>query len=637
MDYYNAMDQPKESYAKGLESNTYISDVGAALNPMQHQTEALKARIFEGASVTEFGFMGKGKGNREQFTPESFGSRERQDMRDLAEINEITTTTHASPSAGPLSGFSNRGFNDEQREETLNEINKAIHFAADASTGGAVVVHTGEWQRPISESYGKKGFKGYPEEEIRASILLADKRTGEFITDIRKDEILYEPEYETDKDGNWVDINGKVIPKDADVKRLFQRVPRWNKEGTDFKVKQVEWPELEKRAEQWNKEHPEEPRTPAEMFARIRLENQILQAKGSSLFHAQYYEQHRETRDKAREALEIYKKIEETTDEKEKWRLKRQLESFGEVIDKVVPPDAKYPSEYLKKIIKREEDAMRFIHESSASADAQAKQLQEKLNHLSTVENTGISRTTDTIARAGIYAMEVSKKNKKLKDPLFVAPEAYDPKLYGTHPEEIKKIITESRKDMANKLMGPRYKYSKEKAEEVASKHIKATFDIGHINEWRRYFERKPGENTEQLDKRFNKWVINEAKSLAKEGIIGHIHVSDNFGFSDEHLTPGDGNAPIKEFIKEMKKAGLNKFLVETGSFNPTTALTDTWSFLGSPVYSIGLPGVPHTWTDIRHSYFGRTGRPYNIVGEFGKTISEEYVGSPFYSGLPLE
>ncbi len=636
MTYYNAMDRERP-----YERNTYISDVGAAANPMQHQTEALKARIFEGVNVTEFGFMGKGKGNREQFTPESFGKRERQDMRELLEYNKVTATTHASPGAGPLSGFSNRGFDDGQREDTLNEINKAIHFASEASTGGAIVVHTGEWQRPISESFGKKGFRGYPDEEKRASILLADKRTGEFITDIRKDEILYEPEYETDKNGNWVDINGKVIPRDASVERLFQRVPKWNPDGTDFKVKSVEWPELERRAEEWNKEHPDEKRTPAEMFARIRLENQILQAKGSSLFHAQYYEQHKEKRDAAMKALKIYEQIEKTTDEKEKWRLKQQIDNLyggvGEIIRRVVPADAKYPTEYLKKMIKEEEDSMRFIHESSASADAQAKQLQEKLKNLATIEDVGITRTTDTIARAAVYAMEQTRKHPEIQEPLFVAPEAYDPKLYGTHPEEIRKIITDSRKQMTKELMGPRYNYSKEKANETAKKHIKATFDIGHINEWRRYFERKPGESLEQLDKRFNKWAVKQAKDLAKDGIIGHIHVSDNFGFSDEHLTPGDGNAPIKEFVEEMKKAGLKKFLVETGSFNPTTALSDTWSFLGSPVYSIHVPGVPHTWTDIRHSYFGRTAKPYYIVGEFGKTISDDYAGGPFWTGMPLE
>ncbi len=635
MVYYTPMDRDYGNLGNDL----YISNIGTSVNPTIHQTQALKAKIFEGAGVAEFEFMGTGKGNKQAFTPESFGKRERQDMRELAEYNKIETSTHASPNAGPLSGFSERGFDDKQREGTLKEIKKAIDFAGEASTGGPIVFHTGEWQRPISEAYGKKGFKGYPEEEKRATIILADKRTGEFVSGIRKDEILYEPVYKTNEKGEWVDINGKVIPRDAPPERLFQRVPTWNPEGTDFKIKAVKWDEFERRAEEWNKKHPDQPKTPAEMFVRTKLENQILTAKGSSLYHAQYYERTKKARDKALEALKIYEQIEKATSEDEKWRLKEQLSlSMGHpLIGKVVPPDAKYPSEHLKKFIKEQEDNMRFIHEASASADAQALELIEKLENLGTVEDVGITRTADTVARAAVFAMEKNKQHPELKQPLFVAPESYDPKMYGSHPDEIRKIIQDSRKSMVNQLTGPRYKYDKQKAEEIAKKTIKATFDIGHINTWRQFFERNPGESLEHLDKRFNKWVINESKKLAKEGILGHIHLSDNFGFDDEHVTPGEGNAPIKEFIEEMKKAGLKKFIVEPGSFNPLTALPDTWSFLGSPVYSVARPAIPNTWTDIHHSYFGRTARPFYIVGEFGKTISEDYIGAPFYTGLPLE
>ncbi len=286
MVYYTPMDRNYGS----LNNDLYISNVGTTTSPFEHQTQALKAKIFEGTSVAEFEFMGVGKGNKQQFTPETFGKRERQDMRELAEFNKIETSTHASPNAGPLSGFSNKGFDDKQREDTLKEIKKAIDFAAEASTGGAIVFHTGEWERPISEAYGKKGFKGYPEEEKRASILLADKRTGEFVTDIRKDELLYEPVYETkiiNGKEEWIDINGEVIPKDAPPERLFQRVPKWNPEGTDFKVRAVKWDEFEKRAEEWNKNHPDEPKTAAEMFVRTKLENQILTSKGHSLYSAQ--------------------------------------------------------------------------------------------------------------------------------------------------------------------------------------------------------------------------------------------------------------------------------------------------------------------------------------------------------------
>ena len=66
MTYYNPMD---EEYEKEV----YTRYVGASINPLEHQTQSLKAKIFEGASVAEFGFMGSGKGNKQAFTPESFG------------------------------------------------------------------------------------------------------------------------------------------------------------------------------------------------------------------------------------------------------------------------------------------------------------------------------------------------------------------------------------------------------------------------------------------------------------------------------------------------------------------------------------------------------------------------------------
>jgi len=302
-----------------------------------------------------------------------------------------------------------------------------------------------------------------------------------------------------------------------------------------------------------------------------------------------------------------------------------------------IPPDVADPVEFLRKQENQLIKDINFSNELNAAYSREAMQTQKRIERLKPVEEVGIKKTSDSIARAALFALEKNRQHPELKNPLFVAPESYDPKQYGSHPEEMRKIVLESRKKMVDMLTGPQYKYDKKKAEQIAKERIKATFDIGHVNTWRQFFERKEGESMEQRDKRFNKWVINESKKLAKEGIIGHIHLSDNFGFDDEHVTPGQGNAPIKEFIEEMKKAGLKKFIVEPGSFNPTTALPDTWSFLGSPVYRVGRPGMPTSWSEIHHSYFGRTARPYHIVGDFGKGISEDYVGSPFYTGLPLE
>ena len=56
-----------------------IDEWGTSSNPFEHQTQALKARIFHGANRVEFVFFGAGKGRKEQATPETYGRRERRE------------------------------------------------------------------------------------------------------------------------------------------------------------------------------------------------------------------------------------------------------------------------------------------------------------------------------------------------------------------------------------------------------------------------------------------------------------------------------------------------------------------------------------------------------------------------------
>src|SRR3989344_6754602 len=116
--------------------------------------------------------------------PEAYGKEARTALREIAQSNEVKiTTVHAPTQVGNLSGYTGpeRGFNDEQRKVFIDEVKRAINFISDiSSTGGAVVIHTGEFQRPISEqpwagwtdAQGKKHyhFKGYEEEPEKAII-----------------------------------------------------------------------------------------------------------------------------------------------------------------------------------------------------------------------------------------------------------------------------------------------------------------------------------------------------------------------------------------------------------------------------------------------------------------------------------
>ena len=658
-DYYHALDQfsdeplieplaendNEEAVKDALNLGT--AELGTTTNPMGNTLDSLKSRIMEGAGRLEFEFIGKGKGNSQAPTPESFGVKERQDMRELVTINDIKTSVHASVHTESLAGFGQGGFDGSRREAALKEIKRAIDFAGDVTDGGAVVFHFSEWQRPLTYA-GKRTlknekqwmFKGYDTEEKDTQLLVVDNRTGKFIEGIQKDKEVYEPIYKTIANENkdligqmveiktsdgttihhkvqpddWVTVDGKVIPRDSkDPSLLFERVPEWDKSHTNFKVRKLTWDDFVKRAEEWNKKNPHEQVTPEELFARTELENTVLQHKGSSLFHASHYDRLRERKEKLREALRLYETYEGNLPPAERERFKRLV--GGDL----VRGDLKLPSEILRQELEETENQMRYIHESSASADARAQQAIDMLKHMETAEKYGLKRSAEVIGKVGLLAREQTKR-KKLKNPLYAAPENYDEHFYGSHPEEMRELIKKSREWMAEQLYREKKVGSIQEGLQEAKKHIKATLDIGHMNMWRQYFNpldeqgKEKYKTAEEREKAFEKWMLTETEKLVKEGVVGHIHLTDNFGYGDEHLTPGQGNVPMKEFLKRMEKLGMKDMIIEPGSYNISTSLPDTLSFVGSPIYGVSRGPRFH---QMRHAHFGYNAPSFFIAGSY--------------------
>ncbi len=644
--YYSAMDhldnteffssaEPAELDEEGIPIvpdealNFTPQDIGITTNPTQNPLESFKAQIKQGIGRIEFGFMGQGKGSAQNPTPESVSAAERQDMRELLKINDIKTSTHAAVHANSLAGFGERGFSSAARAQALKEINKAIHFAGEATRGGAVVFHMHEWQRPLSDVRDESGakFQGYDEEDKEAVLFAVDRRTGEAVSTISKNREVFRPVYVTAKDkgvvgkkdanGNvlkeddWVDVNNNLIPRDADSSRLFDRVPKFNREKTNFEVEQLTWDKLQEETKKWNDANPDKPeRTPEEMFAILDYENKVLQAKGASLYHAQNYDTYSKERDDLVAEYELYKKLKDEVPEEDHWKLDaRFLSKYRSGIRGVREEDT--PEDFFNRQIKEAEDHMRHIHESSSSADVQAKQAERVIDNIESAKSYGLRRTADTISSAGIKAMEVYNKNKDkygLDEPLFVAPENWNQNYYGSHPEEMRIIVEESRKAMAKKL---RNKYSKKEAEDLAKQHIKATLDIGHLNTLRYNFVPK---NKDRHDEEFNEWMLNEAEKLVKEGVVGHIHLSDNFGFDDEHVTPGQGNIPMKEFLKKMEERGMKDMVLEVGSFNANTAYLDTFAYANAPVYGLGSR---QRFAQTRNAHHGYNAPGFFIAGAY--------------------
>ncbi len=598
-DYWNALDQRKIAEKIRVEP----SRLGVSAHPMKEPLSELKAKSFWGATRVEIGFAGKEKGaiGKGAFSPEMIGKTARESMRELAKINEIELSTHATIAVGGFSGLTDRGFKEEEREKALFEIKRTVDFAADTAQGGPIVVHTGEFPRPVYRE-GEK-FRAYEKEEEKRIHYLVDEHTGAMIKDVKEDEVIFEPIPMKDEKGN-------IVPQrtpDGKIKldEYKNPIPEYKlDEHGDIKVEQVKFSDFKEKL-------PESQKKDA---ALIFFKKQQLAEKeyhgGQAEQYEMAYKRGIEKKKHLENAYEKYKETPATIKE-----IKAQ---------QLGVPRGENPDKFFKDQIREAEKEMAYGREIAVSSRKQAEQKGELIRRARPLENFAIQKSAENLARAGLYAYDVEKK-RGLKKPLFIAPENMFPESYGSHPQELRTLVVKSRQAMAKRLQTKGH--SKQEAKKIAADHIKATFDIGHANIWKKYFQ---GD-----EKEFNSWLKAQVSQLTKEGIIGHVHISDNFGYYDEHLAPGEGSVPIKEFAEELEKQGYKgPMIVEAGAQAEGTeyeTLTGAFKTLNSPIYRVD--GLSQTWSDIQTSYFARTsGTPGYLVGDY--VPSKDWT---LWSETPLE
>ncbi len=607
------------------------------------------------------------QGGAEPGGAESYGHEARQALRELARANNVYFTSVHTPtnSVANLSGYNpqERGFNDEFRHREMEEVKKAIEFAADVG-GGAVVVHTGEAQRDMStapwnrEIYpGQKEFLGFDEEQGRQVLYMVDDRNGKLITEVRKSQTVFEPDFETTViDGKevYVDQDGNPLQDETDFDNLFRRVPKWDSGGTKFKTKRRDWQFFVDKAARWNQNHPREDGrdwTAEDIFFRTQMETRVLQHRGHSLFYGRSYEESQRARDEMLKAYDHYKKLEDSMSPEELWKVMEQDSKMGRhgygVMGKFVPTEGKLPTQIIKEAIHQQNLDLKHIREASAAADAEADQIIETLEHVKPAQVYAKEITSKSYAEAGILAMEQTKNNPYAKRDIFVAPENLWPEMgYGTHPRELLELVTVAREKMIQFLtekeipsrqemrdeegnlkmeINPFYTgMNKKDAQEYAKRHIKATFDTQHLGMWWKHFQPMPGETKDERKGRFMTWFKDEVKNLHEHDIIGHIHAVDSLGGGHHHLPVGQGDLPIKEMLEWMRRKGYKGTMIsegheEDGRFGAGRQMTETWSHLGSNMVGLGYGmGAPApAFSDVHHSYFRSMQNPYFIFGAY--------------------
>jgi len=667
-------------------------DLAIGVVQMQPGAETLKSRIWGGASKVELGFMGSGKGSQQGLTPGSFSREDREAIRDLARVNKVETQTHATVSISGLSGFNQGEFNENMRKQTLDEINRAIDFSAEATSGGGVVVHTGEFPRPLTKiegqtKDGKPLFSGHLKESEQAAEYLVDSHTGRLISAVREDEVIWVPQYEYEKDANgnikyqngrplkkyMVDENGTKIkdefvvdyineykddPEYGEyVKSLDPYIPEYHKdEKGNIKTTPMRYDKFRedfmKSKENLSKQEMEK-RAALEFF-RMQNEGEIQRALGSAREFEQLYHDGIDNRDKILTAIETYKQIMDAAKKKgEEWRhtvRTNPIARSSEMLN-MIPPNEQDPVSYLQDQLHELDRRIAYGREASVGGRLQARKIQDQIRHAKPVEDFALSKTAESISEAAIYAMRrQEQENRKRKElgieelkPIFVSPENVFSEQFGSNPAELAKIINKSREKMVQDLWDEESKQAKvagvkslDQAKTLAEEHIKGTLDVGHLNMWRKSWNEDLKKSPEENDKAFKTWAVGELKKLTDKGLLGNVHMHDNFGFHDEHVEIGRGTAPIDEVVDLLKKAGMSdKITIEINSQNLNTALPHAMSQFGNPIYAAGtrLPtGTPNQFTQIRGAYMGQAQSPFYIVGAYSP--SEDW---RLWTETPLE
>jgi hypothetical protein len=717
--YYNPMDREyagHHDHGHGFPGSQgkSTSDVGVnigdfgmtiAMGPVPN-VKAIQAKLHPGIKTLEFVFSGTGKGQAGQQTPGMYGKKQRQAFVEIGQANKVDFTTHATFGVYGLAGMDQQGnFSKASKNFSLTEVKRAIEFAADVAKGGPVVVHTGEFSRPLidadwnnKEEYQKR-FQMHDDEENKTSFRVVDTRTGGVIEEARKNKKVPRPVWLTARPGQEYTVDGvkKIAPTRKDEKGRSidengipiyldyfdgqvdpgDRVPVFDSESQEFKIEQMGWDELEHEAKimtqrakkEWHKWNDgkisDEEYKKSQWYERIKdikvedelknfqvkpeeayiiatLETNAAHSRGWAIQYGGDFQETVNSIKKVKKALSYYEEMEDAVPESEKWKLKQQQarDSLGH-LQGLIPIDTKLPSDLLKSELKKMEQELRYKKEASASQWSQAKQSEETQKFVQSAESYAFQESYDSYANLGINAMEQSntlEKKGALKKPISVAMENLFPEQYGSHPDELIKLVKGSRDRMVGLLV--QRGMDKDAAKEEAKQHITSTIDLGHMNMWRKYWVGDQKKSLAENDAEFDKWAVKKLGDMVDAGIVGHIHLNDNYGYQDEHLAPGEGNTPTKEMLKILKKKGYKGELVIEPGADYTTDVTGfhsvmkTWEHVGSPAYGAGS-GLAHkgrSWGQVQYGWFGQTHPPYFTVGAYSPTEDWQ-----LWSGVSLD
>jgi sugar phosphate isomerase/epimerase len=298
---------------------------------------------------------------------------------------------------------------------------------------------------------------------------------------------------------------------------------------------------------------------------------------------------------------------------------------FNEAWDKVKPEN--------KKKLEKFRDSFIEVHESYEKDKSYLTNYSEKVNEgvrlLKSMEKEipvfqplrefAIDKASDSFANTALHSFKKFKNHSPI-----ISIENPPAGMSGlTRADEIKDLIEASRKKFEERASLPKSQgglgISRSEAKRQAEKIIGATWDVGHINNIRRFGYSE-------------KDVVAEAKKIAP--YVKHMHLADNLGFEDAELPIGMGNVPLKKILKTSENFRNAKKIIETGDWfsslrMQSTPILEAFEGLGSPVYETS--GSPY-WNNATNVY----GSYFSGLGPINPEVHHSIYQSSF-TGLPPE
>lgn len=621
----------KKEYAGSMDSKYYFTadktpagKIGATASPQTpNQIGELTSRLNQGLKAVEIGAMNQRL--LDQVPLEHFN-----EIRRLNKLTGAEATLHAPIQDLDLAGFTQQGWNEYERKESVEKLKSVIDRAHQMDINGniPITVHAGgfpaqKWQKEGLYEGGEIQEGQKPLQDQRSEMVIVNQDTGQMQSVRYKEKdyisgrkVAWTPEYSMDNLNrtSWDEEKLRIMQWKKDMNEVQDRFDALHRQKLEL-LKSAEGKKLltENEKKELAALSAEEERMHnyrGELYTHIRSLTEDMYSR-----YKKFGTEESEAEQKQHKQLfeQVINRMDE--DEKKAEKIRGELSKNNEKFRK-----AKTESE-AEEIINERRKLIRTHSEIVYDQSEVVARAIEDLPPPKTwvpVDEFAKEKVSNSVTEAALYAY----KKYGEKAPIISVENVY-PEFALSRADSLKETVELAKKNFAKQLQD-KERLSKNKAEEIANKIIGVTWDVGHI-----YMLKKHGYTDEDIKK--------EAEKIGKH--VSHIHLTDNFGFEDSHLPPGEGSVNIKEQLGEIEKSLTKeqkermKAIVEAGEFVANFKETPhlyALSHLGSPLYSEDLGP---TWEGIWETHG-------NYMGGIGEIMPQKYFdlyGAPGFAQLPRE